>query len=120
MEIACRTQADAGQDGSEILAWLQNILASPWCRDAPSARRFLQHVVQHKLDGEELSLKEYSIGVEAKPGFDIVGYFPLSIRKAEGPLVKRLPPWATNTTPLNSLLTAKSLSVAAIVLSAFA
>src|SRR5262245_26669275 len=49
---------------SEILGQTQRILASRHFRSAKSLERFLRHVVEKKLNGQENSLKEYSIGLE--------------------------------------------------------
>ena len=46
---------------SEILGQTERILASRHFRSAKSLERFLRHVVEKKLNGEENSLKEYSI-----------------------------------------------------------
>ena len=56
--------ADANISTSEILGQTERILASRHFRSAKSLERFLRHVVEKKLNGEENSLKEYSIGLE--------------------------------------------------------
>src|SRR5262245_60704920 len=55
---------DPDVSASEILGQTQRILASRHFRSAKSLERFLRHVVEKKLNGQENSLKEYSIGLE--------------------------------------------------------
>jgi hypothetical protein len=55
---------DPHVSASDILGQTERILASRHFRSAKSLERFLRHVVEKKLNGEENSLKEYSIGLE--------------------------------------------------------
>jgi len=55
---------DSAIPKNEILEQTERILASRHFRSAKSLERFLRHVVEKKLCGEENSLKEYSIGLD--------------------------------------------------------
>lgn len=55
---------DSAIPQNEILVQIERILGSRHFRSAKSLERFLRHVVQKKLSGEENLLKEYSIGLE--------------------------------------------------------
>ena len=55
---------DAAIPQNEILEQMERVLASRHFCSAKSLERFLRHVVQKKLSGEENLVKEYSIGLE--------------------------------------------------------
>ena len=64
IDKAGRSAPPGPENAIAVLEELDRILASPFFKNCPRSRQFLEYVVRHKLEGRAEKLKERTIGTE--------------------------------------------------------